>query len=67
MNGRPATQDRQAKPTTREVGLARITYSGSAVGCSCGWVRAHPREKVLEDSIDRHLSKKHGGRGIRLG
>lgn len=53
---------------TRSVGLARITYvSDNTAECSCGgWAASHPRRKVLEDAIDRHLNKKHGGRGIRL-
>jgi len=51
---------------TREVGLAVISYEGSAAQCSCGAVVAHKREKVRENWIDRHLEKKHGGRGIRL-
>lgn len=55
-----------------EVGLAVITYerdetSGAvAAGCSCGWVCWHKREKVVEDKIDSHLSRRHQGRGIRL-
>lgn len=69
---RPATQDHQPKRSTepKPVGLARITYHGaldreSAV-CSCGWSASHIRLKVLDDSIDRHLDRKHEGRGIRL-
>ena len=34
--------------------------------CSCGAPFTQPREKVREDAIDRHLLRKHGGRGIRL-
>lgn len=52
----------------KQVGLARISYNdqGRAV-CSCGWESTgHIRPKVLEDLIDRHLLKRHGGRGIRL-
>lgn len=54
----------------KEVGLAVVTM-GSASGrefaeCSCGWVGWHSRLKVLDDRIDAHLNKKHGGRGIRL-
>jgi hypothetical protein len=52
-------------------GLARITYDphgehGSTVKCSCGWRYRHKREKVREDAIDRHINKKHQGRGIRI-
>jgi len=52
----------------REVGLARVTYEGDGrVVCSCGgWAYSHVRAKVLEDAIDRHIKRKHGGRGIRL-
>lgn len=49
-----------------QVGLAVVTYQDTAAVCSCGWVvRAH-REKVREDSIDRHFNRKHNGRGLRL-
>jgi hypothetical protein len=52
---------------TGKVGLARITYlSDQQAVCSCGWPVSHKRSKVLEDRIDRHLSEKHAGRGIRL-
>lgn len=67
---RPTPLDHQPKysqPGNEEVGLARITYYGDTrVVCSCGWSAGHVRAKVLEDSIDRHLGKKHDGRGIRL-
>lgn len=51
----------------KPVRLARITYYGDTrVDCSCGWSFGHVREKVREDAIDRHLEKRHSGRGIRL-
>lgn len=61
---KPFSDPKAAKP----IGLARISYAedGSA-SCSCGgWARWHPRREVLENSIDRHLAKRHGGRGFRL-
>lgn len=70
---RPATSGFQ-KPidpgTRRKVGLAVISY-GEVEGrqfaeCSCGQPFVQAREKVREDAIDRHLSKKHNGRGIRV-
>lgn len=70
---RPEARDRHTKlsqPGKTAVGLARIIYSevevGAAASCSCGWSIYHLRSKVAEDAIDRHLNKKHGGRGIRL-
>lgn len=66
---RPVTLDHRRKPTPqpKPVGLARVTYlSDTQVQCSCGWPASHARPKVLEDRIDAHLNKKHGGRGIRL-
>lgn len=57
---------RGAKP--KDLGMAVITYprAGMAV-CSCGtWAYKHPREKVLEDAIDKHTERKHGGLGIRM-
>lgn len=68
---RPATSDRQpaflkSRPAKR-VGLAVISYyGGSVAGCSCGANFGHARAKVLEDKIDRHINKKHNGRGIRV-
>lgn len=53
-----------------EVRLAVIKYSdvdGRMVAeCNCGQPFVQPRFKVLEDAIDRHIDKKHNGRGIRL-
>lgn len=66
---RPQPQDhiRATDRRTGKVGLARITYYGDThAECSCGWSVGHTREKVREDAIDRHLNKKHLGRGIRL-
>lgn len=48
------------------VGLAVITYEGHGAMCSCGWSLVHHREKVRENAVDRHLRKRHAGRGIRL-
>lgn len=54
-------------PSRRAVGLARISYvDGGGVVCSCGWTYVHVREKVREDAVDRHINRKHNGRGIRL-
>lgn len=51
----------------KPVGLAIITYYGDThAGCSCGWAFGHLRAKVREDAIDRHLTKAHGGVGIRI-
>lgn len=67
---RPATRGFQKHPKPEEwkdVPLAVITYGGLGAQCSCGWVSRQARRiKVLEDMIDRHLTKRHGGRGIRL-
>jgi len=67
---RPTPADRQAKlsqPGTKAVGLAIISYPVSnAAACSCGATFIHQRSKVIEDRIDKHITKKHNGRGIRL-
>lgn len=67
---RPPPQDRLPKhrAESKPVGLARVTYiSETSAVCSCGWAgSARARPKVVEDMIDRHLVKKHNGRGIRL-
>lgn len=49
-----------------DIGLAIINYDGRAAMCSCGWRFYHAREKVRENAIDRHLNKRHNGRGIRV-
>lgn len=46
--------------------LARISTSEYGSVCSCGWATKHPREKVREDSVDRHVAKRHNGKAIRL-
>lgn len=51
-----------------DVRLARVSYTeGGGAVCTCSWT-AQParRTKVLEDRIDRHLTKRHGGMGFRL-
>jgi hypothetical protein len=69
---RPQTSDRRGKIASpdkaREVGLAMIHYEGpNAAYCSCGgFGTTHARPKVVEDRIDRHINRKHQGRGIRL-
>jgi hypothetical protein len=50
----------------KRVGVAVVTYEGDTARCSCGWGYAHQREKVREDAVDRHLRKKHNGRGVRI-
>lgn len=61
-------QKRVKPEDAKPVGLARISYADDGtVVCSCGgWTYWHRREKVREDAIDRHLLRKHDGRGIRL-
>ena len=66
---RPTPQGFQkplSNPGSREVGLAVISYENDWAICNCGWAFGATREKVREDAIDRHLNKKHQGRGIRL-
>ena len=61
-------QKRARPEDAKPVGMAIIKYAedGTAV-CSCrGWAFWHRREKVREDAIDRHLAKRHRGRGIRM-
>lgn len=70
-NALPPTGDHQPKiadpAKAKDVGLAVITYGDGWATCSCaGWSGMHRRAKVLEDMIDRHLNRKHDGRGIRL-
>lgn len=58
---------KRTKPNEfKDVRLAVVKQDRETVYCSCDWEFKHPREKVREDAIDRHLNKRHGGRGIRL-
>lgn len=66
---RPPTRDRHRKPSPAnwtDPRLAMISYDDVTVACSCGWDYYHPREKIRENAIDRHLNKRHEGRGIRF-
>lgn len=45
--------------------VAQISYTNTGASCSCGWSYGHHRLKVVDDAIDRHLAKRHGGVGIR--
>lgn len=58
-------QKKAAPEQWREVRLAVISYTELGVACSCGWTYGLCRERVLENAIDRHLNKRHHGRGIR--
>ncbi len=65
---RPPTSDR-LKPMTGEPKskpkLPVLTTTGEFMACSCGgWATSHKRTKVREDRAQRHLDRKHGGRGI---
>lgn len=67
---RPTTKGFQ-KPLAgkpKPVGLAMITEPApGALACSCeGFVSTHQRKKVREDQAQRHLDKRHEGRGIWL-
>lgn len=70
MSERPATQGFQKRTSPddfKKVKLAVITYTDSGASvCSCGWRHNVARSKVQEDAIDRHLAKRHNGRGIRV-
>ena len=67
MKQRMAGFQKPAQPKNyRQVGMAVVSYSGANAVCSCGWSTHHMRAAVREDSIDRHLTKRHEGRGIRI-
>jgi len=65
---RNPTRDHLSKPKTQEVGLAIIsTNEYGMLFCSCGGFSAlDKRKKVREDRAERHINKKHDGRGIWL-
>jgi hypothetical protein len=48
------------------LGMGVVKFDGRYYGCKCGWKTTHPRVKVMEDRVDQHFRKRHGGRGIRI-
>ena len=50
----------------KDVKLAVVSnlHEVGAAQCSCGWAYAHPRTKVREDAIQRHLDRQHNGQGL---
>lgn len=61
-------QKRVRPEDAKPVRIAVATYQeDGSVACSCGgWTYFHPRNKIVENAIDRHFAKRHGGQGIRL-
>lgn len=58
-------QKRVKPEDAHEVRIAAITIRGDKAVCSCGgWTSQHARKKVLEESAQRHLDRKHGKVGI---
>lgn len=60
---------KRTKPETwrTDLRMARASYTEDGAECSCGWVYTKARRvKVLDDAIDRHMAKRHGGLGIRF-
>lgn len=58
---------KRTKPSKfKPVGMAIVKTLAEHAECSCGWTNSHSREKVREDAIDRHLNKRHNGRGLRM-
>lgn len=60
--------DRKTDPNEwQDVRLAVVRYDFPRAICSCGWKAKKARRlRVLDDRIDRHLAKRHEGKGIRL-
>jgi hypothetical protein len=52
----------------RKVGMAVVSRDRvtGIMRCSCGQPFMHQREKPRENAIDKHIERKHQGRGIRL-
>lgn len=65
---RPERPPAKIKPGNwKNLGMTMVKYThADRVECLCGWSAIHRRAKVLEDKIDRHLAKRHAGRGVRL-
>lgn len=74
MSTRPALpEDRVSRnrslsdPSTwKPTSMASIQESGNVITCSCGAAKVHPREKVRGDWAEKHIEKRHQGRGIWL-
>lgn len=60
--------NRRLKPHQwTEVQLGVVRYEEwNEVACNCGWRYRHDRNKIRENAVDRHFTKRHGGSGIRL-
>lgn len=56
----PSTKAGSAKPMR----MVSLTADGLTIVCSCGWSVFHQRTKPREDSAERHLNRKHNGKGI---
>lgn len=51
----------------RQVRVAVMRTEGDTIACSCeGFAKTHARQKVREDAAQRHIERRHGGRGMWL-
>lgn len=67
MNRGAGFQKRVRPEDGRDVRMAVVSTEGITAVCSCkGWTYSHQRSKVREDAVDRHLAKRHHGRGLRV-
>lgn len=59
-------QDRQSKIASQPgtVKMAMIRMESNHVTCSCGWLKAHLRQKVLDEAAQRHVNAKHFGQAL---
>ena len=55
-----------SQPGKKEVRLAVLHTDGIYRTCSCGWAYGAERKKVRDDAAQRHLDRKHKGRGLWL-
>lgn len=67
MRPDPLGFQKPSHPPVKSVGLATITDDPrGVVMCSCRWSKIHVRKKVREEAAEKHLTKKHNGRGVWL-
>lgn len=61
---------KRAQGRRRQVRVAVVkmmtTDAGSGAECSCGYVKYHKRAKVVEDRLQAHVNRDHGGKAMWL-
>ncbi len=62
----PVTDHHPKAECNKDVAMPRVHDESGVITITCGWAKAHTRRKVREDAAERHLKRKHNGRGLWL-